>query len=407
MGSQTILGSDVSNDANVMVAESVTLSQTATIQSLSLYVTQAAGSVVLAIFDNYPPWSGSTGAPGSLIAQTSSFTPVVGWNTQLVVTPAVLAPGTYWLTLLPSDNNLHFPMVLGTSQGFATANQTFGPMPTYYPTLTSQSTSTWPIYATVIPGTPTPTEISVSNPNPLPTGTGGLASPTNTARPLGSTAAANGYWEYLPIGYGGSVRKPLMIFLHGSDGDATTNPPNLNAVSASNGPLMLISTGQWPTNRPFVVLSPQHVFDNDCMSPTEIYDFIQYAINNYQVDPKRVYLTGLSCGAMGGAYYQSIFGFQQVTASVFVSGDASWAWNSFGCSFPNGGAIWSFHGDADSVVPISGDKMAYANFATCPQPHNPAQYTVIPGGGHNIWFGIYDLTSGYDIYSWMLGFSKP
>ena len=36
-----------------------------------------------------------------------------------------------------------------------------------------------------------------------------------------------------------------------------------------------------------------------CTTPDEVHDFIDYAVAHYNVDPARVYLTGLSCGAFG------------------------------------------------------------------------------------------------------------
>ena len=37
-----------------------------------------------------------------------------------------------------------------------------------------------------------------------------------------------------------------------------------------------------------------------CTTPDEIHDFIDYAVAHYNVDPTRVYITGLSCGAYRG-----------------------------------------------------------------------------------------------------------
>ena len=94
------------NNGSLLVAEQVALSQTATIQSLSFYVTAAHGTLRLGIYDA----SGPSGAPKVLKAQTNSFAPRVGWNTHNVITPASLPPGNYWLAYLPSSNNLSFVM---------------------------------------------------------------------------------------------------------------------------------------------------------------------------------------------------------------------------------------------------------------------------------------------------------
>jgi hypothetical protein len=93
IGANAVLSDGDSQNGNLVLAQSAALSQAATIESLSFYVTRAAGQLLLGIYDA----SGATGRPGKLLAQTKSFTPVKGWNTQSVVTPVALAAGNYWL----------------------------------------------------------------------------------------------------------------------------------------------------------------------------------------------------------------------------------------------------------------------------------------------------------------------
>jgi hypothetical protein len=100
-----------------------------------------------------------------------------------------------------------------------------------------------------------------------------------------------------------------------------------------------INVGGWPTDRPFVVLAPQHVEDPPgfdfsscdgaqfggscnmqvqdgngnaqpafCTTPDEVRDFIDYAVSHYNVDLSRVYITGLSCGAFGVWEYLASYG---------------------------------------------------------------------------------------------------
>ena len=45
-----------------------------------------------------------------------------------------------------------------------------------------------------------------------------------------------------------------------------------------------------------------------CTTPNEVHDFIDYAVTHYNVDPSRVYITGLSCGAFGIWEYLGIYG---------------------------------------------------------------------------------------------------
>src|SRR5246500_6049904 len=104
IGETGVLSAADSGNGNLLLAQNTTLPQTATINSLSFYVTQASGNLILGIYDA----SGPNGGPGALKAQTNSFAPVVGWNTANVITPVSLPAGVYWLAYLPSSNSLSF-----------------------------------------------------------------------------------------------------------------------------------------------------------------------------------------------------------------------------------------------------------------------------------------------------------
>src|SRR5258706_15019118 len=78
-----------------------------------------------------------------------------------------------------------------------------------------------------------------------------------TPRPINMPYAKNGYWEYLPPGYGDGTKRPLLVFWHGVGEDGSGSLADLNKVIV-HGPPKLINLNQWPSDRPFVVLSPQH-----------------------------------------------------------------------------------------------------------------------------------------------------
>jgi predicted esterase len=229
---------------------------------------------------------------------------------------------------------------------------------------------------------------------------GGLAPGVHTPLELGTDGAPNGYWEYLPSGYGDGTKRPLLVFWHGSGENGT----DLGLIP-NNGPPKLIEAGQWPASRPFIVLSPQHA-GGGCVGDGEIHDFLTFAITKYSIDPGRVYLTGLSCGALGGAQYLKTYGGEQVVAAILIAGDASPMWDSRGCALLADVALWAFHGSADNIVSISGDNAAMPQFLACPMPRKDVRYTVYAGVGHDSWSRTYDLSGGKDIYTWLLGFSR-
>ncbi len=227
---------------------------------------------------------------------------------------------------------------------------------------------------------------------------------THVARPKGTTSAANGFWEYLPTGYGGRAKSPLLVFWHGIGENGVGSAVDLQKMLLF-GPPQLIKSGAWRANLPLVVLSPQHG-PRGCPSADEIHDFMNFALTHYNVDANRVYLSGLSCGALGSAAYLAKYGGEQVVAAVLIAGNPSALWKAKECGLLRDVALWSFHGDADRVVSINGDNAVMPNFIACPAPRRDARYTVYPGVDHDSWSRTYDGSAGHDVYSWMLGIKR-
>src|SRR3990167_5428984 len=143
IGETNVLTTNDSGNGNLLIAQQATLSQTATIQSLSFYVTTAGGDLRLGIYDA----TGPGGGPGAKKAETNSFTPTTGWNTANVITPVSLPTGTYWLTYLPSSSSLGFRLAYtGSAKWYS---YTYGVMPTTYSTAPTAGTYHWSFYATL------------------------------------------------------------------------------------------------------------------------------------------------------------------------------------------------------------------------------------------------------------------
>jgi hypothetical protein len=185
-----------SGNANLLLAQSANLSQAATIQSLSFYAHNAAGTLRLGIYSN------SGIVPGAIMASTDPFTVAAGWNTANVVSPVVLQPGTYWLAYLPSSNDLQFEKA-SMGGGAVLTNFTDAPMPAAFPASISTTPSQWSFYATLIPfvaPSPTPTPTPTPGPTPTPT-----PAPTPTASVYPLKASANN--RYLVD----QTNQPVMI----------------------------------------------------------------------------------------------------------------------------------------------------------------------------------------------------
>jgi predicted peptidase len=224
--------------------------------------------------------------------------------------------------------------------------------------------------------------------------------------------APQGYVEYLPPGYGDKAKRPLLLYLHGSGEDGNGSRAALRKVLATGIP-KLIAQDKWPAARPFIVLAPQHAAARPggpatCPSPAEIARFLAFATKHYDVDPTRVYLTGVSCGAIGGWNYLGEHTDDLVAAAVLIAGDGQEAFQRAGCRLGKV-PLWIFTGSADPIVDSrlgSIGVMRQLQVCTHPKPVD-ARLTVYPGVGHDSWDRTYDLSAGHDVYAWLLTYQHP
>jgi dienelactone hydrolase len=165
--------------------------------------------------------------------------------------------------------------------------------------------------------------------------------------------------------------------------------------------------------------------------------FLRWAFDHYNVDRDRVYLTGLSCGAIGvWSYLNSYVDDGEVVAAVLIAGNGRAAWNNHGCELGAVG-VWAFHGTADETVNPDDQMFSLVGFPTdnrpdgsrtesekvysdwvgagrpmtggliaCPTAgRRDARLTLYEGVGHDSWSRTYDLSAGHDIYEWLLSMS--
>lgn len=232
---------------------------------------------------------------------------------------------------------------------------------------------------------------------------------------LGSTAAPYGYFLFTPESYQTSKDKlPLLIFLHGygERGNSQEESSDLDKI-LKHGPPKMIENSIWaPTNK-MVVASPQ--CHGNWWNRDKLKEFIEYLVKEYNVDQKRVYLTGLSMGGYATFDLLGTFGDElNIAAAVPIwgSGELNEANNLNISKTP----VWVFHGSADTTVkPEYSMKIVPAVNALAPKV--PAKLTVYPGVGHNSWTMTYSGSgmgkedSAYDafdqnIYDWMYQFTR-
>ena len=193
----------------------------------------------------------------------------------------------------------------------------------------------------------------------------------------------------LPKDYDEKTGWPLLVFLHGygQSGD------DLQIVR-ENGPPKLFGEGK---QFPFVLASPQ--------CPTGFYwrgnvviGLIDHLIENYSIDPNRIYLTGLSMGGYGT--WQISHEYPERFAAVApVCGGGLFVSPYFMDRLKNL-PVWAFHDKRDDVIPyqesvsmVEGVNAAGGN----------AKLTTFDEGKHNISEEAYN---NEELYDWFLKHSK-
>ena len=185
------------------------------------------------------------------------------------------------------------------------------------------------------------------------------------------------YVVFLPPGHSKDRRWPLIVFLNGA-GECGTD--GWKQVSAGLGPAILDDVANWP----FVVLFPQKP---DRASAWEDHDAVVTAMLDkarfdYSVEPKQVFLTGLSQGGHG-------------TWVLGARHPERWAAIAPVCGYGDPKAIapelknlpiWCFHGEDDKAVPVKQSKDLCAAVEAA---GGHAELSLYPRVGHNSWDKAY------------------
>ncbi|MBP1694015.1 MAG: phospholipase [Chloroflexi bacterium] len=202
-----------------------------------------------------------------------------------------------------------------------------------------------------------------------------------------------GYMLYLPEGYEANSTKtwPLLFFLHGA-GD---RGDNLNLLAKASPFMMIREKGPLP----FLIVAP---LLNAAQSefPLEYLDgVLAEAQAIYRVDPKRIYVTGLSLG--GEATYRFVIQHPETFAAIaplsaWLAADQISLLKRIK-SLP----VWAIHGADDEIIPLTyGQQPADA----LKKLGGNIQFTVLAGHDHDTWTDTYSDSAFYD---WLLQHQKP
>lgn len=196
-----------------------------------------------------------------------------------------------------------------------------------------------------------------------------------------SETLAPQYFLYLPPKYTEQAKWPLVLFLHGGGEKGT----DINSI-LKHGPPKLAKKKDFP----FILISPQ-CRPNMSWQSRDLIKLVEHLESTLNVDPNRIYITGLSIGGFG-TWSTIIDHPDKFAAAVPIAGGAPAAKASAIKDLP----IWSFHGDQDTAVPIAAE-MEMAESLRKLNKH--FKFTVYEGCGHDSWTRTY---ANQEVWDWML-----
>jgi len=196
------------------------------------------------------------------------------------------------------------------------------------------------------------------------------------------------YLAYLPDGYNKTNAKawPLIIYLHGS----SCKGNNLERLK-KYGPPFYLERGM---NVDAIVISPQCPSNKNWTAGAWFESFYKELKDKYNIDPSRVYLTGMSLGGFGtwdiASRYPEYF-----AAIMPLCGGGQLRMVETLKDIPT----WVFHGEVDKKVSLSRSvQMVDALQELGSRP----KFSVLKGQGH----GIQKVYSDQHIYKWLLSQHK-
>ncbi len=194
------------------------------------------------------------------------------------------------------------------------------------------------------------------------------------------------YYLYYPDNYESVADEkfPLLLFLHGGGESGDT----LQTLKRS-GPPKLIAGGK---KFPFLILAPQNPERKKWWNTRAVAQLLDTIIAHNKVDPKRIYITGLSRGG-GAAWEMAVQYPEKFAAMAVVCGMAPLPYASW---IDKNMPIWVFHGEEDESVPISESENMVRKLKSM---GHDIQFTRYAGVGHDSWVRAYNTEA---LYEWFL-----
>ncbi|WP_314095831.1 prolyl oligopeptidase family serine peptidase [Microbacterium foliorum] len=194
------------------------------------------------------------------------------------------------------------------------------------------------------------------------------------------------YLIHLPADYDADPgrRWPLVLFLHGS-GERGSELD----LAAMHGPPKLADAGH---EFPFVLVTPQCPESSQWIAElSTLSGLLDEVMEAHRIDPARVAVTGLSMGGYGT--WSLAVRYPDRFAAIAPICGGMWLQSAAPIrDVP----VWTFHGDADDVVPISATEQIVTELRSVGAD---VRFTRYPGVGHDSWTETYENPEFYD---WLL-----
>jgi len=199
---------------------------------------------------------------------------------------------------------------------------------------------------------------------------------------------------YLPEGYEARAEKrwPVILYLHGKDERGSDC-----AVLKESGLPKYIEGHPIPC----IVVAPQCPSDSEWIFHLDsLAALTGDIIGGYRADRSRVYLTGLSMGAIG-AWHLGI-AYPELFAAIIPISGGTYPFLGYpeAVTKAKDVPIWAFHGMDDPVLPIRLTQVLVDELA---KAGGRIRYTYYENTGHDAWTRTYENP---EVYDWLLQHSR-
>jgi predicted peptidase len=192
------------------------------------------------------------------------------------------------------------------------------------------------------------------------------------------------YLLYLPKRYSATkAAYPLVIYLHGG----AQKGSDLNKLKTYGLPHLVDQGREFD----FIIASPQCP-EGKFWSTDNWFDSLYAEVTTkYRVDPKRIYLTGISMGGYGT--WQTAIAYPDKFAAILpLCGGCD---DSTQICRIKQVPVWTFHGTADDMIPMDETERLVRRLNQC---NGNVTFTKLEKEGH----GIQYLYERAEIYDWLL-----